>query len=341
MSVLTPLATLFCFNMLQASSRIIGRQGSFIKQLQRESACKINTLKDVELRSGLKARVLSVCGNNYAMSKGLYLVARKIASRWEYAPEWEGGDPTVEKGDGLPPGRSATGSASQGQSSSGGGYGGNPNHAKYDNMDIDSPPAQRRQRGGQRSRGGRADDLDSYGRYDRDGGGRGGDRDGGGRGDRDGGGRGGERRGSGGDRSGGGGNNDRSGGSRENRFGRGREPAPMSSVPGPHSGGPPGPTAANPWVDPALLASVVGSTAAVGGAPPVGSAEAWQRLLGQIPTSARESLGIPAPQLGTQAPIATDMYAQVVGGQHQQQQQQAMQQPQQVFYIPKMFVTVD
>lgn len=323
------------FDMLQASSRIIGRQGSFIKQLQRESACKINTLKDVELRSGLKARVLSVCGNNYAMSKGLYLVARKIASRWEYAPEWEGGDPTVERGDGMPPGRSAPGSASQGQSS----YGGNPNHAKYDNMDLDSPPpAQRRQRGGQRSRGGRVDDLDSYGRYDRDGGGRGGDRDGGGRGDRDGGGRGSDRRQSGGDRSGGGGNNDRSGGSREHRFSRGgREPAPLSSAPG---NGPPGPTAANPWVDPALLASVVGSTTAAGGAPPVGSAEAWQRLLGQIPTSARESLGIPAPQLGTQAPIATDVYAQVVGAQQQQQQQQqqAMQQPQQVVLLFCPFV---
>ena len=36
------------------------------------------------------------------MSHGLYLIARKIASRWEYAPEWEAGDPTVPPGQGLP-----------------------------------------------------------------------------------------------------------------------------------------------------------------------------------------------------------------------------------------------
>ncbi|CAM9615058.1 unnamed protein product, partial [Choristocarpus tenellus] len=86
----------------EASSRIIGRGGTFIKQLQRDSGCKVNTLKDVDLRSGLKARVMNVCGTKTSMSKGMYLITRKIASRWEYAPEWEGGDPTVPRGQGLP-----------------------------------------------------------------------------------------------------------------------------------------------------------------------------------------------------------------------------------------------
>ena len=248
------------------------------------------------------------------MSKGLYLVARKIASRWEYAPEWEGGDPTAERGGGLPK-KSAAASGVNAPGSS--------DHGHYDNMDVDSPAGQRRQRGGggQRSRGGRGDrgdELDSYGsRYDRDRDGgrdRERDRDGGGRGmERDGGGRGGDRRGG-----------DRSGGGRESRFSRpGREQTPDSGpMPGSRSQGQVHPTALNPWVDPALLATVVGSAA---GVPPVGSAEAWQRLLGQIPTSARESLGIPA-QL-TQAPSATDVYAQVVA---QQQQQQPLQQAPQV-----------
>lgn len=280
----------------QASSRIIGRGGAFIKQLQRESGCKINTLKDVDLRSGLKARVMNVCGNNTAMSKGLYLITRKIASRWEYASEWEGGDPTVDKGMGMPSTLSAGG-----QSGGGGGSRGSADHASnFDGMDVDGN--HRRQRGGQRSRGSRSDrddDQDSRGgssRYDRDGDSR-------------------DRR----DRSGGAG--DRSSGSgRDSRYGRsGRDsaaPAPSSS-----RSQAPVPAPVSPWTDAAVLASVVGGAA---GGVPVASAEAWQRLLGQIPTSARESLGIGAPV----APGTTDVYGQLMSAGGAVQQQLPQQPPQ-------------
>ncbi|CAN0024155.1 unnamed protein product, partial [Laminaria digitata] len=312
----------------EASSRIIGRGGAFIKQLQRESGCKINTLKDVDLRSGLKARVMNVCGTNTAMSQGLYLIARKIASRWEYAPEWEAGDPTVPPGQGLP---AAVGGASAL-------LGVVP--PPLDSMDVDSPGASRRGTRGQRSRGGRGDDLD---RYERDGGSsRSGDR----RGDRDrsGGGREGGR--DGGRDSGRDGGRDgwRDGGrdGRQSRSGRdsGGGGSSSSSLAGhgagkPSRGGPAPAAAPTPWVDPNLLASVVGgSTAPPGSSAAAASAEAWQRLLGQIPSSARESLGIgPGALAGVAPPAAGDGYRQFPAGAQQPTAAapQPLQQPPQVW----------
>lgn len=288
--------------MRQASSRIIGRQGAFIKQLQRESGCKINTLKDTELRSGLNARVMNVCGTNSAMSKGLYLIARKIASRWEYAPEWEGGDPTLPAGQGLPAAPPPAHSA-----------------PPQDPMDGDSSKdgAGRRQRGGQQRSGGRGGrdrggggDLD---RYERDGGrsGRNGESD---------------RRGGGG-----GGGADRSSehhGAREGRFGRGggsgRDDGGGGGRDGSKSsrGGGTAPlqTTSAPWItdqQPTALPSAVGGLSAPAPAPgsaaaAAASAEAWQRLLGQIPATARESLGfgaVPVP-VPVPAPGTTDVFGQ-------------------------------
>lgn len=310
---------------LQASSRIIGRGGAFIKQLQRESGCKINTLKEVELRSGLTARVMNVCGNNTSMSKGLYLIARKIASRWEYAPEWEGGDPTATKGQGLPPPNLSASSAKGGGGggSRGGGGPGAPEPPPFDAMDVDGRSTRRGQRGGgQRSnRRGERDEHDDHGH-------------GHGRGDRDGGGggRSSDRRGSGSSHNGG-----ERGGGRESRYGRGggggggRDGPPV----GPSSGGGGGgggqqshgsATPSSPWTDPAILASVVGASTAAAGTPSAAaSAEAWQRLLGQIPSAARESLGISAAQVAAGMP-ATDVYGQILrGAQAPQQLQQAPQ----------------
>lgn len=294
----------------QASSRIIGRGGAFIKQLQRESGCKINTLKDVDLRSGLKARVMNVCGTNSAMSKGIYLIARKIASRWEYAPEWQGGDPTVPSGQGLPP--SSTSSMQTGGSRG-------ADQAGFSSMDVDSGGENRRNRGGQRARGsgrgmrGRGEDPDSQGsgRHDRDSSRserRSGDSDNGSRGDR-------------------------SSGRDSGRYGRSGRDAPAAQAPSPAStgkrsqGSTPAPAANVPWAaDPALLASVVsGTTAPPGSQAAVASAEAWQRLLGQIPSSARESLGIGAIPV-TAAAGAADAYSQLLATQQQLQQQQQAQQ---------------
>lgn len=284
-------------NHAQASSRIIGRQGAFIKQLQRESGCKINTLKDTDLRSGLKARVMNVCGTNSAMSKGLYLIARKIASRWEYAPEWEGGDPTLLAGQGLPTATVPPHAAP-------------PPDPSSSSADADSGrDGSRRQRGGRSSggRGGRdrGGDLD---RYERDSGraSRGGDSD---------------RRGGGGaDRSSV--HNARDGGSGRYGRGGGRDDGPSGGGGGregskaSRSGTASLQTTSAPWLSdqPLALPSVVGGAPApVAPAPgsaaaAAASAEAWQRLLGQIPATARESLGfgaVPVP-----APGATDMFGQ-------------------------------
>lgn len=278
----------------QASSRVIGRQGTFIKQLQRESGCKINTLNDTELRSGLKARVMNVCGTNNSMSKGLYLIARKIASRWEYAPEWEGGDPTLPSGQGLPTAPTAAHSLPP------------------PDVDADSPrdSGGRRQRG-QRGRGGRerGDDLD---RYDRDGGrsGRSGESD------RRGGGGGGSDRGSSA-RESGGGRYGRGGGGRDSHDGGGRDGSSKSS----RGAAPPLQTTSAPWItDPQSAAA---PAAPVPGPAPVGSnaaavaaaasAEAWQRLLGQIPATARESLGFGAMPVPATAAAAADMFGQLSG----------------------------
>lgn len=276
----------------QASSRIIGRQGAFIKQLQRESGCKINTLKDTDLRSGLKARVMNVCGTNSAMSKGLYLIARKIASRWEYAEEWKGGDPTLPAGQGLPtatvPPHAAPPPESSGADGDSGREGG------------------RRQRGGRSGGRGRDRDRDRGGeldRYERDGSrARGGESD---------------RRGSGGgaDRS------DRDGGGRYGRSG-GRDDGPSGGGGGrdgskaSRSGTAPLQTTSAPWISekPSGLPTVVaGAPAPAPGsaAAAAASAEAWQRLLGQIPATARESLGfgaVPVP-----APGPADMFGQFAG----------------------------
>lgn len=267
----------------QASSRIIGRGGAFIKQLQRESGCKINTLKDVELRSGLKSRAMNVCGNRTSMSKGLYLIARKIVSRWEYEAEWKGGDPTMPLGQGLP---------SNNTSASRGGGGG------ADDMEVDGAASY-----GRRSRGRRGSNR---GNGEASGGGR--DRDGGRDGSRGG------RRDSDGDV--------RSGGRDEYARGSSNSyaaaPAVQSPTPGsmPVSSGVP-----SPWADPSVLASVVGAqaaaAAAAGGPAAVASAESWARLLGQIPRAARESLGI-----GTAPASGGDIYRQVLTAAQQQQQPQ-------------------
>lgn len=283
--------------MRQASSRIIGRQGAFIKQLQRESGCKINTLKDTDLRSGLKARVMNVCGTNSAMSKGLYLIARKIASRWEYAPEWEGGDPTLPSGQGLPTSTVPPHAAPPTESSS--------------SMDGDSGRDGRRQRGGRsgtgragRDRGG---DLD---RYERDSGrtSRGGDSD---------------RRGGGTDRDRSSTHNARAGsGSGSGRYGRGGghddDPSGGGGRDGSkasRSGTAPLQTTSAPWVSD-LSSAIGGAPAPAAPAPdaamdPAASAEAWQRLLGQIPATARESLGfgpVPVP-----APGPASVFGQFAG----------------------------
>lgn len=290
-----PLRCSTIISKKQASSRVIGRQGTFIKQLQRESGCKINTLNDTELRSGLKARVMNVCGTNSSMSKGLYLIARKIASRWEYAPEWEGGDPTLPSGQGLPSAPTAAHSLPPPDSSS---------------MDVDSgrDSGGRRQRG-QRGRGGRdrGDDLD---RYDRDGGrnGRSGESD---------------RRGGGGSGSDRGSSARDSGGGRYGRGGRdshdsgGRDGSSKSS----RGAAPPLQTTSAPWImdQPSAAAppahvpapAPVGSSAAAVAA--AASAEAWQRLLGQIPATARESLGFGAMPVPATAAAAADMFGQLSG----------------------------
>lgn len=251
---------------------------------------------------------MNVCGNNTSMSKGLYLIARKIASRWEYAPEWEGGDPTVPAGKGLPPANAPA----KGGGSRGGPGAGAPEHPPFDSMDVDSSGRSgRRSQRSQRSRGrGERDDQDDHGRGDRDGGGRTSDR-----------------RGSGSSNTGGG---DRGSG-RGDRYGRGggsggRDGAGgmSSGAGGQHSQG--SAPSSSPWTDPSLLASVVGASAAAAGSPAaVASAEAWQRLLGQIPSAARESLGISAAQVAAGMP-ATDVYGQVLrGAQPPQQLQQAPQ----------------
>lgn len=293
---------------MQASSRIIGRGGAFIKQLQRESGCKINTLKEVDLRSGLTARVMNVCGNNTSMSKGLYLIARKIASRWEYAPEWEGGDPTVPAGKGLPPANAP----SKGGGSRGGPGAGAPEHPPFDSMDVDSSGRSgRRSQRSQRSRGrGERDDQDDHGRGDRDGGSRMSDR-----------------RGSGSSNAGGGGDRGSGRGDRYGRSGGARDGAGgmSSGTGGQHSQG--AAPSSSPWTDPSLLASVVGASAAAAGAgspSAVASAEAWQRLLGQIPPAARESLGISAAQVAAGMP-ATDVYGQILRGAQPPQQLQPAQ----------------
>ena len=295
----------------QASSRIIGRQGAFIKQLQRESGCKINTLKDTDLRSGLKARVMNVCGTNSSMSKGLYLIARKIASRWEYATEWEGGDPTLPAGQGLPTSTVP------------------PHAAPPPETDGDSGrEGSRRQRGG-RSGGGRGGrdrggDLD---RYERDG-----SRARGGGGESD-------RRG-GGDRS-----DARDGGGRYGRGG-GRDDGPSGGGGGggrdasktSRSGTASLQTTSAPWVSdqPSGLPSVVGGPPAPApgsAAAAAASAEAWQRLLGQIPATARESLGfgaVPVP-----APAPADVFQQFAG-----RAAVAAAAPQQLQQPPQVWVCV-
>lgn len=250
---------------------------------------------------------MNVCGTNSAMSKGLYLIARKIASRWEYAPEWEGGDPTLPSGQGLPTIPSAAHSVpppEDGDSSRDGGG--------------------RRQRGGgqqqqqQRSggRGGRdrgSGDLDRYERDSVRGGGRsggGGDSDR--RGDRgsfDHGARDGAGRYGRGGGSGSGGGRDRDG--QQSGSGGGRDKAPRG-------GTIPLQTTSAPWITDqpsAALATALGAAAAAAAAPAAqgssavsaaASAEAWQKLLGQIPATARESLGI-----GTvSASGAADMFGQ-------------------------------
>lgn len=274
----------------QASSRIIGRQGAFIKQLQRESGCKINTLKDTDLRSGLKARVMNVCGTNSAMSKGLYLIARKIASRWEYAPEWEGGDPTLPSGQGLPtsivPPHAAPPpepSAADGDSGRDGG---------------------RRQRGG-RGRGGGRDRGSDLNRYERDS-----SRTRGGESDRRGGGGGADRSDNNARDGGGGGRYGRGGGGRDDGPSSGGRDGSKSS----RSGTAPLQTTSAPWISdqPSGLPSVVGGAPAPGSAAAAAaSTEAWQRLLGQIPATARESLGFGA--LPVPGPAA-DVFGQFAAG---------------------------
>lgn len=285
----------------QASSRIIGRGGAFIKQLQRESGSKINTLKDIDLRSGLKARVMNVCGNRTAMSKGLYLIARKISSRWEYDSEWEGGDPTVPLGQGLPSANQSRGGGGSGGGGSGGG------NADAGDMDVDGSHGQYR-----RSRGGRRNNS------------RGGERDGrgGGRRDSD------NDMGSGGGGGGGGGGRDG-----YDRGGGSYDAAAAARAPAPGSG-----SMGSQWAESQILASVVGAqaaaAAAAAGTPSAVSAESWARLLGQIPPAARESLGIGSAQLAAAA-VAGGAPASDVFGRPVQQQQPLQQQqvPQQVHMI--------
>lgn len=246
------------------------------------------------------------------MSKGLYLIARKIASRWEYAPEWEGGDPTVPAGKGLPP---ATTPAKAGGTRGGAGAGpgpGAPEHPPFDGMDVDSSGRSgRRSQRSQRPRGrGERDDQDDHGRGDRDSGGRTSDRRGSGSGNTGGG----ERSSGRGDRygrGGSGGGRDSAGGMSSSASGQQSQSATPSS---------------SSWTDPSRLASVVGASAAAAGSPAaVASAEAWQLLLGQIPSAARESLGISAAQVAAGMP-ATDVYGQMLrGAQPPQQLQQAPQ----------------
>lgn len=292
------LAIMHACACAQASSRIIGRQGAFIKQLQRESGCKINTLKDTELRSGLKARVMNVCGTNSAMSKGLYLIARKIASRWEYATEWEGGDPTLPAGQGLPTATVPPHAAPPPESSG---------------MDVDSGrDGGRRQRGGRPGARGGRDRGGELDRYDRDGsrGNRGGESD------RRGGGGGGADRTDHGARDGGSSGRYGRGGGRDDGPSGGGSGASRDSSKASRGGTAPLQTTSAPWVsDPQSgLPSVVGGAPAPApgsAAAAAASAEAWQRLLGQIPATARESLGfgaVPVP-----APGPADVFGQFGG----------------------------
>lgn len=296
----------------EASSRIIGRGGAFIKQLQRESGCKINTLDDVELRSGLKARVMNVCGNRSSMSKGLYLIARKIASRWEYELEWEGGDPTLPHGQGLPPQSQARGVPEPME------------------MELDSSNANYRGR-----RGGRRNARERDSRDGRGGGRRDNDHDGGG-------GRSGGGGGSGGGGSGGGGRDgyNRGGASNSTSYDAAAAVAAAAGVP-PNAQPKPAESMAAPWTDSSLLASVAAAAAGAGNpAAAANSTESWARLLGQIPPAARERLGIGSAQLAAAAAVAgaagtapaSDVYGRVLtGGAVAAPQQQAPpQQPAQV-----------
>lgn len=261
----------------------------------------------MELRSGLKARAMNVCGNRTSMSKGLYLVARKIASRWEYEPEWEGGDPTQPLGQGLP---------KNSQSSRGGG----------DDMDVDGAYG-RRQRNVRRGRG---NDMPADGGRDgRDGrDGRGGGRDvgrdsrdgrDGGRDSRDG--RGGSRRDSGDDMRGM--NDSRDSHSRGGGSGH-YAPMPAPAAPAPAPAVAMTGTALTPqWADPTLLASVVGAQA--GSPAAVASAESWARLLGQMPAATRETLGISVPRVPTAAAPAGNVYGQVLTQPQQPVAQQTAQ----------------
>lgn len=248
---------------------------------------------------------MNVCGNRTSMSKGLYLIARKIASRWEYDREWEGGDPTQPRGQGLPASAQSRGMP--------------------DGPDFDDPSsASYRRRGGRRNlrpgerdsrdgRSGRRDDDDDMGRSGgRDGmGGSGG-------GGRDVYGRGGP--------GGGGGFDGGMGG-----LPPGAQPKPGDVV--------------TPWRgDPSFLANVVGpqAAAAAGGAGgPSGGVSSvdWARIIAQMPPAARDTLGITPAQLAAAAAAAAtggapagDVYGRALGagGAVGPQQQAPPQQPPQV-----------
>lgn len=262
---------------------------------------------------------MNVCGTNSAMSKGLYLIARKIASRWEYASEWEGGDPTLPAGQGLPTTPSTV-------------------HSSAPQDDESSRDGgSRRQRGGQQQRsggrGGRERGGGDLDRYERDGGRHsrsGGDSD---------------RRG-GGDR----GSSDHGGRDGTSRYGRGggRDRDGQQSSGGrdkaPRSGTVPLQTTSAPWITDqpsSVLASALGAVPVAAPAAPAASAvsaaasaEAWQKLLGQIPATARESLGIGTVPVSTSA--AADVFGQFAGRAavaSATPQQQQLQQPAQVCFV--------
>lgn len=196
------------------------------------------------------------------MSKGLYLVARKIASRWEYEQEWEGGDPTQPRAHGLSrPGQSRLG-------------------APDADMDADPMGADMRgRRGGRRNVRGERDSRDGRGGGRRD---EGDGMMGGGMGP-------------------GGGGRDSYGRGVPypgNSFDAAAAVAAAAGL-GHAVGQAKGAGAGNAqWPDPSLVARVVGAQAAgMGGAGGVGMSSPTDlaRFLGQMAPGARESLGLITP----------------------------------------------